>query len=161
GAALPAFLEEREYHVAGTYPLHPATNRTWAGTFPLTGSGQYRVELRNDLGHANKPASENPRDGAVADQPPPASPHRARTDLVLSKPDKVPIQIAARDDYGLLDLWLALQKDGELKFNRTTKIKEYPTPNPLKADTVVASLDLTASGFNLKAGETLRYRVEV
>ena len=84
---------------------------------------------------------------------------RPGADLVLSKPDKVPLQIAARDDYGLLDLWLAVQKDGELKFTRTTRIKEYPTPNPFKADTVVASLDLTA--FNLKAGDTLRYRVEV
>jgi hypothetical protein len=161
GAALPAFLEEREYHVAGTYPLQSAGERTWTGTFPLVGSGHYRVELRNELGHANKPASENPRYEAVADQPPLVSLDRPGADLVLSKPDKVPLQIAARDDYGLLDLWLAVQKDGELKFTRTTKIKEYPTPNPLKADTVVASLDLTASGFNLKAGEMLRYRVEV
>lgn len=161
GASLPAFVEEREYRVAGTYPLHAAGDRTWAGTFPLVGSGQYRVELRNELGYANKPASENPRCEAVADQPPLIKLDRPGADLVLSKPDKVPIQIAARDDYGLLDLWLAVQKDGELRFTRTTKIKEYPTPNPLKADTVVASLDLTASGFNLKAGDSLRYRVEV
>jgi hypothetical protein len=161
GASLPSFLEEREYHVAGTYPLSPAGDRTWSGTFPLIGSGQYRVELRNELGHANKPASENPRYEAVADQPPMVSLDRPGTDLVLSKPDKVPLQIAARDDYGLLDLWLAVQKDGELKFTRAVKIKEYATPNPLKADTIVASLDLTAGGFNFKAGDTLRYRVEV
>jgi hypothetical protein len=157
GAALPAFREEREYHVAGTYPLAPAGDRTWAGTFPLAGSGQYRVELRNELGDANMPSSEHPRYEAVADQPPLVVLERPGADLVLSKPDKVPLQIAARDDYGLLDLWLAVQKDGELKFTRTTKIKEFPTPNPLKADTVVASLDLTA----MRAGDTLRYRVEV
>ena len=32
GAALPSFIEEREYFVAGKYPLHPAGDRTWAGT---------------------------------------------------------------------------------------------------------------------------------
>jgi hypothetical protein len=161
GASLPAFIEEREYHVAGTYSLHPAGERTWAGAFPLVGSGEYRVELRNDLGQANKPVSDSPRYEAVADQPPLVMLDRPGADLVFSKPDKLPLQIAARDDYGLLDLWLAVQKDGDLKFTRTKKIKEYATPNPLKADTLVASLDLTASGFNLKAGETLRYRVEV
>lgn len=160
GGVLAAGPAEREYHIAGTFPLRPAGERAWIGTFPLNGSGQYRIELRNELGHANKPASEDPRYAAVADQPPLVGLERPGADLVLSKLDRVPLTIAARDDYGLLDLWIAVQKEGELKFTRTTRIKEYPTPNPLKADTVVASLDLTSSGFNLKAGDTLRYRVE-
>jgi hypothetical protein len=160
-ALVPTLPNEREYRVAGAYPLHPAGDRNWVGTFPLVGSGRYRVELRNELGHANKPLSEDPRYEAVTDQPPLVSLARPAADLVLSKPDRVPLQIAARDDYGLLDLWLAVQKDGELKFARTTKIKEYSTPNPLKRDAIVASLDLTATGLDLKAGQTLRYRVEV
>jgi hypothetical protein len=161
GSALPSFLENREFVPAGTYPLHRASDHSWTGTFPLQGDGQYRIELRNELGHTNKPTSVNPRYEALVDQPPLVMLDRPGSDLVLSKAEKVPLQIAARDDYGLFDLWLAVQKDGESKFTRTAKIKEYATPNPLRADTVFAALDLTASGFNLKAGDTLRYRAEV
>ncbi|HEX3149024.1 MAG TPA: hypothetical protein VHR66_13165 [Gemmataceae bacterium] len=143
------------------YPLHQVDDHTWAGTFPLVGVGHYRVELRNDLGHANRQSNENPRYEALADQPPIVMLERPGADLVLSKPDKVPLQIAARDDYGLLDLWLAVQREGEPKFARAVKVKEYPTPNPQRADALVAALDLTSAGFNLKAGETLHYRVEV
>jgi hypothetical protein len=154
-------LKGKELSVAATYPLNVVGDRTWTGSFPLTGSGRYRVELRNELGHANKPASEDPRFEALTDQPPTVHLKRPSSDLVLSKADKVPLQITARDDYGLLDLWLAVQSDGESSFTRTTKLKDYPIPNPQKVDTVVASLDLTASGLDLKAGKTLRYRVEV
>jgi hypothetical protein len=161
GASQPAVLEEREYVVSGRYSLQLAGERLWVGSFPLAGAGQYRIELRNQIGHANKPASEHPKYEAVPDQPPFVTVERPGTDLVLSKPDKLPITIVARDDYGLLDLWIATQREGELKFTRSAKVKEYAAPNPLRADAVVASLDLTASGFDLNAGDTLRYRAEI
>jgi hypothetical protein len=156
----PAVLELREYIAGAKYPLQPAGDHLWIGSFPLNGSGQYRVELRNELGHANYPASELPRYEAIADQPPIVQIDRPG-DLVLSKPDKVAVTIGARDDFGLLDLWIATQKAGESKFTRTVKVKEYATPNPLKADALVAMLDLTPGGLDLRAGETLRYRAEV
>jgi hypothetical protein len=160
GASRSAVIEEREYAVAGRYPLQPIGDRKWVGSFPLTGAGQYRVELRNAIGHTNKPTSEHPNYEGITDQPPFVQIDRPG-DLVLSKSDKVPITIAARDDYGLLDLWFATQKEGELKFTRTVKVKDYATPNPLKVDAAVTMLDLTATGFNLKPGDSLRYRAEV
>jgi hypothetical protein len=155
-----AALARWETVVAGVYPLHPTGNRTWADSFPLRGQGQYRVELRNDLGHVTKPANGLPRYQSVEDRPPVVQIDRPAADLVLSKPDHVPLQVVARDDYGLFDLWLAVRRDGEPRFTRTVKIKEYAPPNPPTADAVVANLDLTESGLNLKAGDTLAYRIE-
>ena len=40
-------------------------------------------------------------------------------------------------------------------------MKEYAPPNPPKADALVAMLDLTPTGLDLEAGDTLRYRAEV
>jgi hypothetical protein len=152
---------DRESVVAGTYALQRMDAYTWVGRFPHTGVGQYRIELRNELGHTNKATSEHSNYEALVDQPPAVRIISPAADLVLSKPDKLAIQIFARDDFGLLDLWLAVQKDGEPNFMRIVKVKEYATPNPLKVDTMVGSLDLTATGFNLKAGEAQRYRAEV
>jgi hypothetical protein len=157
---LPAANAKCEFFVAGRYPLHQASDRLWVGSFPLNGAGGYRIELRNELGHANKPLSNLPKYEALVDQPPFVHIDRPG-DLVLSKPDKVAITIGVRDDYGLRDLWIATQKEGELTFTRTMKVKDYPSPDPLKVDALVAMLDLTAGGLNLKAGETLRYRAEV
>lgn len=154
-------LLNREQVVARTFPLRRTNERTWTGSFPLNGAGQYRIELRNEVGHANKPASEHPKYVAFVDRPPLAIIERPGADLILSKADKLPVTIAVRDDYGLLDLWIATQKESELKYSRTVKVKEYAVPNPLKADALVAMLDLSPSGFNLKAGDTLRYRAEV
>src|SRR5262249_18068147 len=125
---------------------------------PLRGQGQYRIELRNDLGHLNKPLNDLPRYQAVEDRPPVVQIDKPAADLVLSKPDRVPLTVVARDDYGLLDLWLAVRRDGEPRFTRTVKIKEYAPPNPPASD--ATSFDLTESGLNLKAGDSLAYRVE-
>ena len=146
---------------ARVVPLDNTNERTWTASFPLTGAGQYRIELQNELGHANKAASEVSKYEAIFDQPPIAIVERPGSDLILSKAERIPITIAVRDDYGLLELWIATQREGERKFSRTVRVKDFATPNPLKVDALVAMLDLTPSGFNLKPGDTLRYRAEV
>lgn len=152
---------DREIVVAGTHSMRPLGDNKWMGTFPLAGSGKYRIELRNELSHANKAASEHPSYEALVDQPPRVRINSPGADLVLSKPDKLSLQLFARDDYGLLDVWLAVQRMGERDFKRVAKVKEYATSNPIKADAFLASLDLTVRGFNLRSGESLRYRAEV
>jgi len=158
--ALPG---EPEPGLAETYPLRPAGDGTWTGSFPLEGSGRYRVELRNDLGDANKPASEDPRYESIADQPPVVQNDRPGADLVLSKPDRLSLHAAARDDYGLGALWLKLdvQKPGTIDSSTAVLVKQYPTPSPPRADVVDYPLDLGPTGLNLKPGELLRYRFEV
>ena len=145
----------------GTHPLRNTDGPTWIASFPLTGTGTYRIRLRNSVGHGNRPASADPRYAAVSDEPPTVFVERPGTDLVLSKPDRVPLQIVARDDYGLRDLWLAVQRDGEPSFIRAVRLKDYPANDPPAADGVVTSLDLTRTGLDLKPGQSLRYRVEV
>src|SRR5262249_38523491 len=111
-----ATLAQWETVAAGAYALHPRDDRTWTGSFPLREQGQYRIELRNDLGHVNKPANGLPRYRAVEDRPPVVQIDQPAADLVLSKPDRVPLRVDARDDYGLLDLWLAVRRDGDTQF---------------------------------------------
>jgi cell division septum initiation protein DivIVA len=158
-----ALSVESERVDAGPFPLRPVGDGTWTGTFPLDGSGRYRIELRNELGHANQPASEDPRYESIADQPPVVQIDRPGAELVLSKPDKVPLQVAARDDFGLGALWLKLnvQKPGAIDSSTAVLVKHYPSPNPPRADVVVYSLDLGPTGLNLRPGDLLRYRFEV
>ena len=148
-----------ETTLVGTHPLTRTDGRTWVGSFPLVGTGTYRVVLRNSVGHANRPANADPRYVAVPDGPPTVLVERPGTDLVLSKPARVPLQIVARDDYGLRDVWLAVRRDDDPGFARAVRLKEYPDPHP--ADAIHATLDLTATGLNVKPGQSLRYRVEV
>jgi hypothetical protein len=161
GIALPEGVGEHESVLVATHVLRPSEGRAWGGSFPLIGTGTYRVALRNSVGHGNRPANTDPRYVAVPDGPPTVFIERPGTDLVLSKPERAPLQVTGRDDYGLRDLWLAVQRDGEAGFTRTVRLKEYPDTNPPTSDEVVAPLDLTATGLDVKPGQSLRYRVEV
>jgi hypothetical protein len=147
--ALPPVLSVKE-----SFAMQPSGDSEWSGRFPLRGTGLYRVELRNEMGYPNKTVKEA-RFLAVPDRPPQIILERPAVDLVLSEPSKVPLTMTAADDYGLLDLSLALQREGDWHWKDRT-IKRYD--RPVRSDTVVWPLDL--AGVGLKVGEALRYRVE-
>jgi hypothetical protein len=68
-------------------PMQKVDASVWSGRFPLHGEGFYRVELRNELGHANKTMKEG-KYVAIPDRPPLVVIERPGNDLVLSDPDK-------------------------------------------------------------------------
>ena len=69
--------------------------------------GLYRVEVRNELGHANKPMKEA-KYVAIVDAPPQITVERPAQDLTLGAPAKVPLVLAAHDDFGLANVSLVL-----------------------------------------------------
>ena len=92
---------------------------------------------------------------AIVDEPPQVALDRPGTDLVLSTPVKVPLSIAAYDDFGLADLVVAVQRGDRGGFiGRPVHHFDHPE----RSGSYTASLDVPA--WNLKAGELLRYRVE-
>ena len=159
GAGLPSTQDVTESVVIGTHPMQriEQSNR-FKGWFPLKSAGFYRVELSNELGYANKAMKEG-RFEATPDRAPEIVLEKPGVDITLSVAEKIPLQALVRDDYGLNEVWLAVQREGELRFTRTLRIKGYPTPNPAKVDTLIAQLDVEA--MNLKLGESFRYRLEV
>lgn len=155
----PATRVVTEPRVAARFPMtrpEPGVNR-FVGRFPLSGAGLYRVELRNELGHANQ-AQREARFAATPDRAPEVILEQPGADLTLSTPTPVPLSLIARDDYGLKEVWLSVQREGEGRYTRTTKLSEYGVPDPKRADTLAAKLDAAALG--LAAGKSLRYRVE-
>jgi hypothetical protein len=130
-----------------------AEDGSWVGKFPLTGRGHFRVELRNHRGHANTEMEEL-RYAAVIDQPPQVVLEKPGADSNLSKPDVLPLTIAAFDDYGLAEINLLL---------RTTETAEYQTiplqrfEQPERSRNLVAYLKQAAK---LAPGGQLRYLVE-
>jgi hypothetical protein len=148
-------VEQRVMELATSFSMKPLGERRWAGSFPLERDGFYRVELRNELGHTNKPMKEA-KLVALPDNPPQIVLERPAADLTLSEPKKVPIVVAAYDDYGIADIVIATQKGDSGGFVGRP-VKRYE--KPVRSDTLVASLDLGAMG--LKLNDTLRYRVEV
>lgn len=160
GASLPSVREEKEAVAVGTYPLEPVGEKSWAGKFPLRGAGQYRVYLTNELGHANEPATQFPRYEATPDHPPEVQIDQPGANLVLSTPRKVSLIITARDDYGLESVVLTAQREHELKFKPVRALRTYPADPPVRSETIIGEIDLTATGLNLKTGDVLRYRVE-
>ena len=137
-----------------TFAMHAQEGNQWSGTFPLWGTGFYRVELQNELGHANKPMKEG-KYVAIPDNPPQIVLERPGTDLVLSRPGKVPLVIAAFDDFGLADISLAVQR-GDKGPWETQVLKKFAVPTP--SDNLLTSLDLAP--LKLKAGESIRYHAE-
>jgi hypothetical protein len=141
--------------VSKTSPMHPGEEpNTWSGRFPLIGEGWYRVELRNELGHANQSMKE-PKYQAVPDRPPQVELQRPGTDLNLSEPGKVPLVITAYDDFGLADVTLLVKKGDQGGFSGQP-LKQYA--EPARSDLVVSTLDLAP--FELKPGEHIRYAVQ-
>jgi predicted nucleic acid-binding Zn-ribbon protein len=136
------------------FAMKPSGDNQWTGSFPLERSGAYRVELRNELGHANKDMKEA-RFTALPDNPPQLVVERPATDLVLSQPQKVPLVLAAFDDFGLADVTLLAQKGFDSSPARHV-LKSYGPGQ--RSDNLVSTLDLPALG--MKAGDVLRYHVE-
>lgn len=174
---LPAATRDaREFVVAETFPLklreedakddskskaaagkHFAAvreARRWTGTFPINGDGWYRVELKNEIKAANLPMHEA-RITSVPDNPPQIMIERPGVDLVLSEPVKVPIVIAAFDDFGLGELVLSVQRGDSGFVGRP--VKTYSTVT--RADTALFMLDLPNEG--LKNGDVMKYRAEI
>jgi hypothetical protein len=180
GVIDPAEIPERDFIVSNRFPMRPAaavpsaaatkpagpadaappaesptTTTQWVGRIPLDHDGMYRVELKNELGYANREAKEN-KLTAIPDMPPQVVLERPGQDLVLSEPGKVPLVVRAYDDFGLADVSLAVQKGDSGGFIGQP-IRTYD--QPARNDTVVSALDLAP--HQLKVGEHVRYRVEV
>lgn len=156
----------------GSVPLTPKPDQAnvWVGRFRMESHGFYRIELRNELGHTN----ETWQEASITVVPDKAPLIELLTpgDLTLSPlgpmdgPEKKdrwrhPLQASAEDDFGLQEVWLAVQREGSSNFERVQKLRDYPTPNPARKDVAITSiLDPAALGLT-KAGDALRYRVEV
>ena len=54
GALPPSHVEQTVLVPGRRLPMQSLGNNAWSGRFPLQGDGQYRVELRNALGHPNQ-----------------------------------------------------------------------------------------------------------
>ncbi|MGL5096860.1 MAG: hypothetical protein ACRDD1_14795, partial [Planctomycetia bacterium] len=154
GALPEKYRVEDYFSTTATYPMKHATGAVWAGKFPLDRDGYYRVEMRTASKHANKPMKEA-RITALPDAPPQVSLERPNGDLTLSTPAKVPLVIAARDDYGLAGLVVSVQRRQEEGFVGKP-VKTYDVP--VRNDDALAQLDLVE--MDLKKGESIRYRVE-
>lgn len=145
---LPPTLE-----VVDRLPMQPLGDGQWTGRFRLRGRGLYRLEFRNDLGYANKTMQEFGY-SATPDEPPQVVLERPGADLELRTAHKVPLVLAASDDYGLADVRLVLEAEGKPAEHRL--LKEYA--RPVRHDEIVSSLDLSA--WKLQPGQSVRYRAE-
>jgi hypothetical protein len=154
GALPPSHVERSEVYVAGTLPMAPAGLNRWKGRFPLERDTLYRVELKNELGRPNKPMKDA-KATAVLDEPPQVVLERPGGDLVLTAPAKVPLSIAAYDDFGLADIVIAVQKGDSGGFVGRP-VHHFVR---LERSTNLAAI-LTLPAWSLKSGEHLRYRVE-
>ncbi|HWB13855.1 MAG TPA: hypothetical protein VG826_31805 [Pirellulales bacterium] len=155
GALPPPTHEERKLVVRETFPLTLGHPGEWAGTFPLVGEGLWRVELRNELKYPNQTIKEA-KYLAIADTPPQVTLERPGADIVLSQAKKVPLTIAAYDDFALKHVKVLMQRGDSGGF-RETASKKYG--KQIRGDTALMSLDLLP--LDLKPGDHVRYRVQV
>ena len=157
GGTVPApTRDERRLIVKQTFPMQGVQPGEWSGRFPLMGEGFYRVELRNELKYANQ-AMKEAKYLAIRDNPPQITLERPGSDLVLSQPQKLPLAIAAYDDFALKHVKVLAQR-GDTEGFRESAVKVYDK-KLLRADTALLTLDLTT--FDLKPGEHVRYRAQV
>jgi hypothetical protein len=155
GTLGPTRIEREDLVPVERFAMQPREDGRWAGRMPITRNGFYRVELRNVLGYANQQMKEGTI-VAIPDNPPQVVMERPASDITLSEPTKVPLVIAAYDDFGLKDAILAVQRGDSGGFvNRTVKTYDQAA----RSDNLVAALDVPA--HKLQPGEHLRYRVEV
>jgi hypothetical protein len=155
GALPPAVRDERRLVVRQTFPLASRGATEWSGAFPLVGEGLWRVELRNELKHANQ-AMKEAKYLAIVDVPPQVTLERPGADIVLSQAKKVPLTIAAYDDFALKHLKVLMQRGDSGGFRETVG-KKYG--KQVRGDTALMALDLLP--LDLKPGEHVRYRVQV
>lgn len=133
----------------------PSGSGLWSGSFPLLGEGLYRVELRNQLKYANQTMKEA-KYAAIPDVPPQVTLERPGADIVLSQPKKLPLTIAAYDDFALKHLKVLVQRGDSSGFRETVHKK---FGKQVRGETALVSLDLAS--FDLRPGEYIRYRAQV
>jgi hypothetical protein len=146
-------VTEPSVRVIKTYAMENKGDERWTGRFPLTGTGTFRVELRSKAGHPSKPM-EGLRYVALPDRPPYVSLERQSTDLVLSKPGPVQLNVTAFDDYGLDEVRL-LVRPGTGSHYQARTLKSLA--RPARHLNLLAALTESA---DLKLGEQLRYTIE-
>jgi len=143
-----------ELTIAERLPLSQLGSDLWGGRFPLVGTGKYRVELQNSLGHASQPMDEAAY-VAIPDKPPQILVGRPGVDLTLSKPVRVPVAISAYDDLALAKITLAIQPPGVTGFESRPIVRFEPG---VTTDDRLYTLDLEQ--FGMKPGDVLKYRLE-
>ncbi|NQU09737.1 hypothetical protein HQ590_03025, partial [bacterium] len=126
----------------------------WSGKFLLSSSGWYRIEFRNELGYANKRMTPG-QFVAVPDLPPQINLERPGADVVLAPNGKLPLVVAASDDFGLSTVRVVVVH-GPTNALAEVAPKTY-APGQV-SDTIVTTLDLAP--FDAKVGDVLRYRAE-
>jgi hypothetical protein len=156
GTLPPSHVIGQELVPVQSFPLQAQADNQWSGRFPLKGNGLYRVELRNELGHANKPMKEA-KFFSFPDKPPHVVLKHPGEDRKLSKPEVMPLIVEAYDDFGLADVTLFVQRGDGGRFEAQT-LQRFDTPQPGETVTLAKGLDLPA--MSLKLGEQVRYRVE-
>jgi hypothetical protein len=154
GAVPFSHIEREELYVVQSLPMEPGGPNRWTGRFPLEHDTLYRVELRNTLGYPNVPMKEA-KATAISDEPPQVVLERPGTDVVLSKPIKLPLSIAAFDDFGLADIVISVRR-GDAGGFIGRPVHHFDRPRT--STNLATSLDVP--GWHLKPGEYLRYRVE-
>lgn len=141
---------------------HQGDNR-WSGRVPLARSGNYRVQLRNELGHANK-AMQDATLEAIPDLPPQVLVSKPGRDVVLGEERRVPLDVQALDDFGLAEVTLLVQRGFGGKFEPRSLAK-FAGPRKLKdadpRDDRRVSTVFDLAVLQLKPGEEVRYAVEV
>ncbi|HQU42768.1 MAG TPA: hypothetical protein PK867_08145, partial [Pirellulales bacterium] len=155
GALPPPTRDQRKLVVRETFALASQHPGEWSGIFPLVGEGLWRVELRNELKHPN-PMMKEAKYLAIPDNPPQVTLERPGADIVLSQAKKLPLTVAAYDDFALKHLKVLVERGDSGGFRETTG-KKYG--KQVRGDTALLTLDLLP--FDLKPGEHVRYRVQV
>src|SRR5262249_54992236 len=112
--------------VVQTFPVKPAGDGTWAGRFPLAGTGLFRAELRSEQGHPNKPMKEM-KYVALPDRPPQVVVERQGSEVVLSRPAAVPLTVSAFDDYGLAEVTLRV-RPGDVGEYQARVLRRFAKP---------------------------------
>jgi hypothetical protein len=153
GATGSVRVEEPGFAVTKSYVMKQAEDGSWAGRFPLAGSGLFRAELKNEQGYANKPMKEL-KYVALPDRPPQVLLERQSNETVLSKPAPLPLAVRAFDDYGLAEINV-LVRESEQSSYRSRTLHRYETPK--RDDSLVSAL---SESETLKQGGVLRYLIE-
>jgi len=138
---------------SGVLPMTNLGAGKWSGKFMLTSNGYYRVEFQNELGHANKQMSPA-RFTAIPDVEPQVRVERPGTDIVVGEKDRVPLVIAATDDYGLEQVSVLVTRV-VAGTNLVTRlpVKSYPVSQT--SDAALGMIDV--AGLGLKKGESAQY----
>jgi hypothetical protein len=134
----------------------------WSGRFPLLRNGNYRVELRNELGHPNKTMQDATFE-ATPDLPPQVMAIKPGRDVVLGEDRKVALEILAIDDYGLAEITLGVRRGDFGDYEKRT-LARYTGPRKLRDgdprdDRKVAHI-FDLAPYKLNPGDVLRYVIE-